>query len=161
MVMQIRRPSPAEMDAVYLMGFDAWGNGDTRKEFLAACRHLPHYRSGTWHVLEKNGVLMSSLLLHRFPLAASIDAVATVPDHRGEGYASTLVETIVDEVEAEGVTRVFLFAQGHSSLYRRMRFEELPKKFQVRKDAVCLLRAPAVSSLIKSPHFHLPAHFQD
>jgi len=49
--MQIRKVSHHELDTIYLMGFDVWGEGLSRDEYLAGCQSSKKYQSGVWYVL--------------------------------------------------------------------------------------------------------------
>ena len=63
--MPIRAAAPAELEALYQMGFDTWAEGRSLDAYLAACRAAPKYAGGTWWVDEDAGSqLTCSLLAH-------------------------------------------------------------------------------------------------
>jgi ribosomal protein S18 acetylase RimI-like enzyme len=60
--------------------------------------------------------------------AAQIEDVATLPEHRGRGYASALVLRALDEARRAGCDFTFLVADAKDwpqQLYRRLGFEDL------------------------------------
>jgi ribosomal protein S18 acetylase RimI-like enzyme len=59
---------------------------------------------------------------------AQVEDVATLPEHRGHGYASAVVCRAVEEAEREGCDFVFLVTDAEDwpqHLYRRLGFDEL------------------------------------
>ena len=49
--MPIRTASDSELELVYRMGFDVWGEGLGLDDYLAGCRASPKYAAGVWRVL--------------------------------------------------------------------------------------------------------------
>lgn len=62
--MQFRPAIPADMDRIYMMGFDAWGEGSNQDDYLSGCRSSPKYAQGKWFVLEHDQELLSSLIVY-------------------------------------------------------------------------------------------------
>jgi ribosomal protein S18 acetylase RimI-like enzyme len=59
---------------------------------------------------------------------AQIEDVGTLPEHRGRGYASSVVLSAVEEARRAGAELIFLFADAEDwpkELYHRLGFDEL------------------------------------
>ncbi len=63
--MLAREALPDEMERVYLMGFDVWGEDLSQVAYLELCRRSTKYRKGRWHVLTVEGEVVSSLIAYR------------------------------------------------------------------------------------------------
>jgi len=66
------------------------------------------------------------------PPDAQIEAVYTVPEHRGRGYASAVVARAADEARLASATFVFLVADADDwpqQLYRRLGFDEVGRYY--------------------------------
>lgn len=140
----VREPTDAELDAVYLMGIDAWSDDLTREQYLETCRTSPKYRRGRWWILEHEGGPVSSLLVYQghFGLpegCAGIGSVATPKDLRGQGFASRLITRVVDRLAARGHRAVFLFSDVDPAFYLRLGFSRLHEP----ADSRCLVRVLA------------------
>ena len=125
-------PTRAELDAIYRLGRDAWGEGCTEEVYLDECRRSAKYRRGTWHVLTSNGRIEAALIVYAegFSLPAGchgIGSVATAPDARGRGHASRLLGEVLKALERSGSRGVFLFADVETSLYARYGFEPVAR----------------------------------
>lgn len=49
----IREEKIDEMDEVYFMGMDVWGQEYSLDEYMSECRGAHKYPNGTWYILEK------------------------------------------------------------------------------------------------------------
>ncbi len=127
----MRAADPADMDAVYMMGFDAFAEGLAVEAYLAGCRAAPKYRLGRWYVLEVEGRTVSSLICYEghFGLAAravGIGSVATEVGARRRGYAAALIKAVVAAYRARGdVDAFYLHADVDPEIYRRLGFRTL------------------------------------
>jgi predicted acetyltransferase len=137
----IRHPKIEEMDQVYLMGFDAWGEktGKTQQEHIEECKESPKYAEGTWYVLENNDKqIVSSLIVH--PLkpwqefeVRGIGTVATHPQHRRKGHASDLITKVILQLEMKDQVGVILIGADDTKIrdyYNGIGFQVLPDNFQ-------------------------------
>jgi len=93
--MPTRKANKSELDLVYMMGFDVWGDGSAQAEYLTECRDSEKYKKRLWCVYEKNHKPVSSLIVYEryFDLpeqCIGIGSVATCVEKRKNGYASTL-----------------------------------------------------------------------
>ncbi|MFG1495345.1 GNAT family N-acetyltransferase [Saccharospirillum sp. HFRX-1] len=126
--MPVRAPESAEMDAVYMMGYDVWGDGDDIDTHLNDCRHSAKYAAGEWFVWDLGGEPVASLIVFRdgYQLAEQcygIGAVATEPGHRRQGYASALVQAVVNVLAQRQAKAIFLHCDIEFDFYRRLGFE--------------------------------------
>lgn len=165
--MTIRPAAASELDAVYRMGRDAWGEGRPLEDYLAACRAAPKYAAGVWWVLAGDGGLLeSSLLAHEIPLpdgapAVGLGSIATPPELRGRGHASRLIAGVIRRREENDGARVFfLFSDIAPAFYERFGFAAIrpcPKK----PSSILMARAdPArLAALLADTRFELPGYF--
>ena len=87
--MPIRTASDSELELVYRMGFDVWGEGLGLDDYLAGCRASPKYAAGVWRVLAGDVV----------------DVAADIEDDAGVGGVD--VERFGDvKLEGAGVVEV-------------------------------------------------------
>ncbi|PTY37930.1 hypothetical protein BGP77_15840 [Saccharospirillum sp. MSK14-1] len=125
----LRQPQPEEMDRLYQMGYDAWGDGDDMATHLRDCRTSEKYASGEWFVWDHQGQAVASLIVfhdrYRLPGGCyGIAAVATDPDYRRQGYASDLVNAVVAWlIERNQARAVYLHSDIDPLFYRRLGFE--------------------------------------
>lgn len=156
----IRKPTDHEMETVFLMGYDAWSNGERHDAYLKACRLTPKYRTGEWWVLEdRDGFLASSLLLHRFSDGAGIGSIATEPVRRRKGMAASLIRGVLCALDREGVERVYLYSDIEPKYYEQFGFKALPTAFQQKPGSVCMLRTKDFAGAISRPGFSPPPYF--
>ena len=168
--MQIRLANPSEMDDIYLMGYNVWGEGGTRESYLSQCRGSPKYKRGVWYVLaDDQGQPVSSLITYRlehFPAkrtpvrrkkmrplkvslisdAIGIGSIATLPALRCQGLARGLVEGVLSLVTREGARVVFLFSDIHPEYYEKIGFKPLPEQYQNKKGSVCMVWGVSVAA---------------
>jgi GNAT superfamily N-acetyltransferase len=79
-----------------------------------------------------DGVVVSATDLFSDGRTAQVEEVATLPEHRGRGYASAVVQRAVDEALATGHDFVFLTADAEDwpkELYRRLGFDDVGSKW--------------------------------
>jgi N-acetylglutamate synthase-like GNAT family acetyltransferase len=140
------------MDAIFLMGRDAWGKGKTVQAYLVSCRHSPKYKRGQWYALEdaERG-LVSSLIVYRLSSGvAGIGSIATARKSRGNGLASRLIGDILKRLDRRGTRRVFLFADISPRFYERFGFAALPPEYQKHPGSVCMLRERSAGGRLKA-----------
>jgi predicted GNAT family acetyltransferase len=84
----------------------------------------------------EDGVVVSSAQLYSNGGTAQVEEVATLPEHRGRGYAKALVTRAVEEAVAGNHDFIFLVADGDDwpkELYAQLGFEELGSRFAFLK----------------------------
>jgi len=141
---EFRPPAQKEMDAIYMMGYDAWAEGQTEALYLERCRTSQKYKAGNWLVLCINGIPISSLLIHNFGQWVAfqirgIGSLATQPAYRGLGYAHEIIKyTIGNLSEIEKANVIFLYSDINPAFYQSVGFMSLPQQFQKEKDSVLM-----------------------
>lgn len=140
----VRRAQPGDLDRVYMMGYDTWGDGDTRQLHLEACRASEKYQRGHWYVSCDDDLPVSSLIVYaegfRLPEDChGIGSVATDPAGRGQGHASRLMGEVSAILQAEGSRGIYLFSDIDPGFYRQLGFE--PVAVQEYPDSCCMVLA--------------------
>jgi N-acetylglutamate synthase-like GNAT family acetyltransferase len=140
--LKVREPEPNEFDEIYLMGFDTWGDGAKLADYLECCRNSPKYRHGQWFVLERNGDLVSSLLVHSFgDDVFGIGSIATNPAQRNSGFASVLIERVLEYLQKHRGSRVtYLYSDINPKFYEGFGFVCLPSGLQKYSTTTCMVR---------------------
>ena len=66
---KIRKATSEDMESVYMMGYDVWGENMPSDEYITMCNHSVKYKRGTWYVLEDLDTkeLVSSLIVYELP----------------------------------------------------------------------------------------------
>lgn len=129
--MQIRKASHHERDAIYWMGFDAWGGELAPTEYLASCQRSKKYQSGVWYLLVADHQPVSSLIVYRdqFGLGQGcfgIGSLATDPAMRGKGFGSHLLRGVTDMLLNDPDTAAtFLHADIAHGFYERLGYRRL------------------------------------
>lgn len=141
--MKVRQASASEHEAIFMMGFDAWGDGATEAVYLERCRSSRHYHAGTWYVLAGDRGPVSSLIVYdrgwRLPANChGIGSVATTPEQRGHGYASRLVTTVTRQLHAAGVEGVYLHADIDAAFYEAIGYRPV-RRDQRPGNSVCMV----------------------
>ena len=119
------------LDSIYSMGYDVWGEGETYKDYLEACRSSVKYKKGTWYILSVDGEVVSSCIL--YDLSANtlgIGSLATISEKRGLGYATLLLNGILNQKKDD---LYFLWCDIETTLYESIGFtmlENINKKHQ-------------------------------
>lgn len=156
-----------ELDLIYRMGYDAWGDGKSLDDYLAVCRASKKYAAGVWWVQTRgDGRPVSALLTHEIPIpgdacAIGLGSIATAPDLRGQGHASRLIREVLSRHERDAGTEVFfLFADISPRFYERFGFvssEPCPQKPQ----SMLMVRAESkrLASLLTDSKFKIPDYF--
>lgn len=142
------------------MGYDAWAEGRDFDAYARLCAASPKYARGRWLVLADGPELLSSLIVYDLGGdAAGLGSIATAPEHRGRGHASSLVATAAGAIEAVGKTRVFLFSDIEPEFYERLGFRALPERFQSRRGSRCMVRTADLDALVAEESFEPPEYF--
>lgn len=165
--MPIRTAAASDREAIYRLGYDAWGEGLGLDDYLAACRVSPKYAAGAWWVhAREDGFVESSLLAHEIPLpsgapAIGLGSIATAPELRGQGRATRLIAEVIRRYEATATTEVFfLFSDISPAFYERFGFSSLqpsPKK----PASILMIRCDRKrrDGLFADARFKLPNYF--
>lgn len=130
---RVRVVAPEDEATVLRFGFSAWGDGRSLDEFVASYGQERHHLRGVAYMLELlDGTPVSALntvrlARHRLGIAR----VATDPSWRRQGYATMLLEAVMEIVHSESADiRFLLFSEVGSSFYERLGFCRLPDEQQ-------------------------------
>ena len=145
--MKLRNARADELEQIYRMGMDAFGEGSSERSYLAACRASPKYRQGSWQVLVEGEQLRSSAIVYLLgDHRVGIGSIATPPDLRGQGFASTLVRRLVAEVEARDADAIFfLYSDIRPAFYEKLGFTQLAPEAQRYRDSICMARGKDIA----------------
>lgn len=163
-----RLASASDMDAVYAMGIDAWGDGQDRDHFLEGCRTSSKYAKGTWFILEDvDGKPVSSLITYNLdPVngkpAVGIGSVATEPVERRKGHAGQLIWEVMNLFHDRDGSQVFyLWADVDPEFYEKFEFVRLPDKYQARAGSTVMIRCQkdVRDALWGDPNYKPPQYF--
>lgn len=130
--MQIREASHHELDTIYWMGLDAWGEGLSPTEYLVDCQSSKKYQSGVWHALVIDNQPVSSLIVYRdrFGLEQGcfgIGSLATMPAMRGQGFGAHLLRGMTDMLlDAPDAVATFLHADIGHHFYEKLGYRRIP-----------------------------------
>jgi ribosomal protein S18 acetylase RimI-like enzyme len=103
-----------------------WGTPEVARQLLDAKSRIPV--EARFFAVTANGSVASYGDLYIDGQVAQVEDVATLPEHRGRGYASAVVLRAVGEARAAGAKLVFLVADAEDwpkELYRRLGFDEI------------------------------------
>ena len=50
---KIREATDKDMEVVYMMGYDVWGDKMLSQEYVTMCQGSSKYKKGKWYVLEE------------------------------------------------------------------------------------------------------------
>lgn len=102
-----------------------------RQQFAAQHSHYhKHYADADFSIVECEGRPAGRLCVHRQPDAIRIVDIALLPEFRGKGLGTRLVEDVLDEGEVSQAA-VTIHVEKHNpaqALYRRLGFEPIEDK---------------------------------
>lgn len=133
------------MPTIYTMGYDAWGRGAPLDEHIEKCAGYDKYKTGRWFALKSGDAPVCALLIHDAPAyampgnTAGIGTFATLPEQRGNGYGSKLIENVLATLKDEGIAAVFLFSDIDPRFYARFGFTQLPDALQAHEGSICMM----------------------
>ncbi|MGO1528761.1 MAG: GNAT family N-acetyltransferase [Senegalia sp. (in: firmicutes)] len=138
--MNLREAKQEDLDEIYMMGYDVWGDNSYISDYLNECRNSTKYAKGKWYVLEnESGNLLSSLLIHNLNNLnydtnleiRGIGSISTSPDFRRQGYGSALVEKTIEYINKNiSIDIWFLYSDIDVNFYNKLNFKGLPNEFQ-------------------------------
>ncbi|MFJ7640065.1 GNAT family N-acetyltransferase [Peribacillus sp. NPDC097225] len=145
-MLKIRKATSEDMESVYLMGYDVWGENMPSDEYITMCNQSSKYKKGTWYILEnpETKEVISSLIVYELPssegsTSRGIGSIATPFTLRKRGYASALIQQVIQELERnEKCTDFFLYSDIGMEFYNKLKFIELPPAKQKYKDSICM-----------------------
>ena len=120
-----REARPARRAAITA---EPWGSPEVAEQLLEARTLLARTVSVRCFVVRSGGAVVSYADLYSDGETAQVEDVATVPEHRGRGYAKAVVLRAAQAARAGGASLVFLVADEADwpqHLYRRLGFDPL------------------------------------
>ena len=150
---------PAEgplLEEVLDLTFPIWGEGLSRGAYgqwnaaqLKTTWGRQHLRR--FALLDGQGRLLASAKRYRLParldgkdgFVSGLGAVFTHPDHRSRGYATAILEHLIEEAQQDGALAAALFSEIGSSFYERLGFAAVPVD-QVSIDVASKKGSPAM-----------------
>lgn len=161
MSFHVRLAHASEMDDIYMMGYDAWGEGESRSDYLNTCSSSRKYARGRWYVLaDSQGRLASSLIAYKLaPDLFGLGSIATSPALRRQGLAARLIDGVLLAMKREGARAVFLYSDIDHQYYAKLGFEPLPDLYQIKRDSVCMVWGVTARELTQAPDFAPPSYF--
>ena len=133
-----------EMNSIYMMGFDTWSDGMTKKSYIESSSNSPKYKKGIWWLLEnEQGDIFCSLIVYQFENSVyGIGSIATPREMRSNGYASNLVKRVCIHLEQVLKAKtIYLYSDIRPSFYEKCGFIKLHSQFQEYDFSICMLRS--------------------
>ena len=162
-MMKFRKATSEDMESVYMMGYDVWGENMPSDEYIMMCNRSVKYKRGTWYVLEDLDTkeLVSSLIVYELPssedrTSRGIGSIATPLTLRKRGYASILIQQVIQDLErTEKCTDFFLYSDIGKEFYNKLNFIDLPPAKQKYKDSICMYysKEKCIHTPIKIPDY--------
>jgi predicted acetyltransferase len=127
--MFVRKATKSEVDNIYLMGYDVWGDSSNIETYLDSCRNSKKYAHGQWYVLIVDGLPVSSLIVYhnQFKLNDNnygIGSISTSSEFRKNGYAKALINLMVAQIFISTEARIiFLHSDIGHLFYENLGFQ--------------------------------------
>jgi ribosomal protein S18 acetylase RimI-like enzyme len=105
-----------------------WGSPELARQLLDSKVILAERAQTRFFGVEVNGEIVAWSDLYVAQHIGQVEDVATVPEHRGKGYATAVVLRAVEEARQAGADLVFLVADDHDwpkKLYARLGFDTI------------------------------------
>ncbi|WP_019243489.1 MULTISPECIES: N-acetyltransferase [Bacillus] len=103
---RIREAKEVDMEVVYMMGYDVWGENISSQDYIAMCNESSKYKRGIWYALEESNTknLLCSLIVYKLNpsenmIVRGIGSIATPKPLRNRGYASFLIKEVINQLE--------------------------------------------------------------
>ncbi len=132
-----------EDEATYLaFGYDAWGEGVSVDEFVAAYGRDKNHLRGTRYLLESpEGEPLANLNTLRFARGlVGIASLSVNPAARGQGHGSALARAVMEILRSEDSTiRFMLYSEVNPAMYERLGFARLPDALQFHLPSVAMI----------------------
>jgi GNAT superfamily N-acetyltransferase len=113
-----------------------WGTPEVAEQILDAKLLIGRRAETRFFAVEVDDEIVSWTDLYVAQGVAQLEDIATLREHRGKGYASTIVLHAVEEGKKAGADLVFLVADGEDwpkVLYNRLGFDEIGRLYKFAK----------------------------
>jgi len=110
-----------------------WGTPELAQQLLDSKVILAERAQTRFFGVEVDGEIVAWSDLYVAQGVGQVEDVATVPEHRGKGYATAVVLRAVDEARRAGADLVFLVADDHDwpkRLYARLGFDTIGRVYK-------------------------------
>lgn len=150
----VRPARPEELEAVFLLGYDVWGEGASLGDYLAQCRASAKYASGRWTVVAVGGAVAGAAIVYRggFGLPAGawgLGSLCVDPAVRRLGLAKALMRSVLEREPGTS----FLWADVLPEFYRGLGFTPLPEAHQTRPGSLLMARGPHDPASLRVSYF--------
>ena len=154
------KASTDEYEEIYMMGYDVWGDGATKIDYLNLCRDLSKYKKGQWYVLKDGDLLLSSLIVYKLSENTfGIGSISTPIFLRKKGFASKLISQVIELLKNDfNAYAIFLYSDIEPEFYEKFGFEKLPQSYQRYKTTTCMVRGHDLNRYFNH-EFKAPEYF--
>jgi ribosomal protein S18 acetylase RimI-like enzyme len=107
---------------------EPWAKPEIMAQIFAAKHRIAERAPARFFAVVVEGEVVSYTDLYQSRGDAQVEDVGTLPEHRGRGYASTVVLAAIAAAQNDGADFVFLVADlddWPKELYRKLGFDEL------------------------------------
>ncbi len=138
--MIFRKANKKETPLLLQEGYQEWSKNRTFEQYCLD--NSKDDAIGTRYVIEKNGEIVSSLVLIRFKNINGMEvyglgSILTSKIHRGNGYSFELIKKCINLIHSYN-TIIFLYSDINPGFYEKLGFRILPDKFQKYGSSVCM-----------------------
>ena len=107
---------------------EPWGKPEVMAQLFAGKHRIGQRVRARFFAVKVDGEVVSYSDLYQDGVDAQVEDVGTLPEHRGRGYATTIVLAAIAAARTDGAEFVFLVADQEDwpkELYRKLGFDEL------------------------------------
>jgi predicted acetyltransferase len=134
---QLQAAEPADLLAILRSSYTMWGCGMSREDYVEWIRSQKQTfywrRNVRYLVVRSDGKLVCSCKLYtltmrargKFFRVAGIGAVYTMPEHRGRGHASQMLEALEQLAKQENFDALLLYSDIDPSFYEQAGYQLL------------------------------------
>ncbi len=158
-VARVRVVAPEDEQDVLAFGFDTWGSGQGRDEFIASYESDRAHLLGVAYLLELlDGTPVSALNTLRVARNRMVLArLATAPQLRRRGYATLLLSAVMELLQSQGSElRFLLLSEVGEAFYERLGFVRLPAQHQHYQPWISMISGQGEISKLDADLVRLP-----
>lgn len=138
--MIFRQANKEEIPFLFQEGYQEWSKNRTFEQYCLD--NSKDDAIGTRYVIEKNGEIVSSLVLIRLKNINGMEvyglgSILTSKKHRGKGYSIELIKKCINLIHSYN-TIIFLYSDINPSFYEKLGFRILSDKLQKYQSSVCM-----------------------
>jgi ribosomal protein S18 acetylase RimI-like enzyme len=145
-VARVRTMMPEDEAGYLTFGHDAWGDGKSVEEFVAAYSSDRNHLRGTRYLLESpTGEPIGNLNTLRFARGlVGIASISINPLQRARGYASMLTRAVMELLRSEdAAVRFMLYSEVNPAIYERLGFVRAPDELQFHLPSIAMITGDA------------------